>query len=52
LPAILELAVGGGAMVLVYGAVLLFALNQRHFYLDLIRGLKSRPSSESYGPAE
>jgi len=52
LPAILELAVGGGAMVLVYGAVLLFALNQRHFYLDLIRGLKSRPSGESYGPAE
>jgi hypothetical protein len=51
LPVVVKLLVGGGSMFVAYVVVLLFILGQKDFYLDLIRGLKSPPPSESYGPA-
>ncbi len=51
LPALVKLMIGGGAMFVVYVVVLLFILRQKDFYLDLIRGLKSPPPSESYESA-
>ncbi len=51
LPAVVKLMVGGGSMFAIYAIVLLFVLRQKDFYLDLIRGLKSPPASESYESA-
>jgi O-antigen/teichoic acid export membrane protein len=39
-----RLTLGGGIMFLVYSCMLLFVLQQRAFYLDLLRGAKAPPS--------
>lgn len=45
-PSILKVVAGGGTMFVIYSVVLLFVLNQKDFYLDLLRGLKLRQTSD------
>jgi len=42
--AVVRLLLGGGVMFTTYILVLLFALGQRGFYMDLFRGLKRSPA--------
>ena len=37
---IVSVVLGGGVMFALYAAILLFALGQRDFYLDIVKGLR------------
>jgi len=47
-----RLAIGAGLLLLVYAPVLLFALGQKDFYLDMVRRLLHRPVPEDVTVAE
>jgi len=51
LPPLLRLIIGCGILFAVYTLILLYAMGQKDFYLDLVRGLANRSPVEENSAA-